>query len=51
MTMSVFGLLGNQAIAAPYWADLTYDTVSSITSLYLFSITKENIFAEFYHNT
>jgi hypothetical protein len=44
MTQYVFPELFNQAIAAPFWADLLYDTVSSIASSYLSLIINENIF-------
>jgi hypothetical protein len=41
MTRSVFGLLYNQAIAAPFWADLSSDNVSHHTSFDLSSIIPE----------
>jgi hypothetical protein len=41
MTSSVFGELYGQAVAAPFWADLSYDSVSHIISLYVLSIIIE----------
>jgi hypothetical protein len=41
MTRSVFGQLNNQAIAAPFWADLSNDNVSHHTSFDLASIIPE----------
>jgi hypothetical protein len=34
MTSSAFSQISNQAIAAPFWADLLYDTVNTLSSIH-----------------
>ena len=47
MTFSAFGTLFGQAIAAPFWADLEYDSVSDSTSSYTPLRINKNTFVEF----